>query len=1059
MKKLTAAPHVLGLDIGSNSIGWAILDFDGKKATKIIDAGVRVFEAGLEGDVMAGRGTSRNIARRNARSTRRRLNRLTRRLNVLFHLLQGAGLLPESENDNSDDRWSSHERHRVLTQLNDELSHTWRGRLTSKGIPADVANRIAHTLPYFLRARALDEKLDPYELGRVLYHLGERRGFLSNRKKPEGKDEGVVKKSIGELAHKMVEIRARTLGEYFASLDPEQERIRNQYTSRPMYEHEFEAIWTAQQAYHPDVLRPQLRHDIHRAIFYQRPLRWDRDTIGDCDLEPGRKRAPLALLIVQRFRLLDKVNNLLIETADGRTRMLTPEERETLIDALETKGDRTFRQIRKLLALSEEDGFNLEGGGEKKLPGNRTAARLIKIFRRKRWDALSETERDHIVEDLRSIEKPGTLKRRGLKAWKLDEEQAQAFSGLTLESDYSSLSRQAIVKVLPQMEEGVPFPTVRKDVYGTPPTAAPVAALPRLEKALPTLRNPVVARALTELRRVVNNIVRKHGTPSVIRVELARELRKNKKQRALASKRNRDNQKQRADAAARICKEMGIQEPSRNDILKVILAEECGWTCPYTGKRISMQALLGDHPQFDIEHIIPFSRCLDNSYMNKTLCEVRENRAVKKNRTPYEAYGPDPKHWTQIIERVRGFRGRGGRVKLQRFMLTDIESISDFTSQQMNDTRYASRLATQYLGMLYGGVIDSGSKRRIQVNRGATTAFFREAWDLNPILGDGGQKSRDDHRHHAVDAIVISLAGPKQVKMLSDAAQRAEETFQRRRFRNPKPPWDSFLDDAAAAIDRIVVSHRVRRKVSGRLHEDTLYGPPWKGPDGKNYVRVRKPLEKLTAKMVNHIVDPTVRRLVKEKLAQIGGEPKQVFSKGENYPVLKTRDGREIPVRSVRIRIAESASQIGSGHHRRYVTKAPGTNHHVEILRTTDKRGRTRWEGKTVTLLEAIQRLRSGKPVVKRDHGSDKEFLFSLGADDMIRIKEPDDRPGLYRIRVISDYESGVKFDYVSIKEARKKDEISKAGDWFRKSPNQLREMKCRKVTVSPLGEIRQAND
>jgi len=296
MERETPPQYVLGLDIGANSVGWAVLSTNPGASERILDAGVRIFEAGLEGDITSGKAESRNVARRNARSARRRLNRLTRRLNVLFHLLQGAGLLPASTmpaNTDDGDRWSSRQRHAILTQLNHELAHTWRDRLASKGLPAEIAQRIAHTLPYFLRARALDEKLTPHELGRVFYHLGERRGFLSNRKKPAGKEEGVVKKGIGELAARMRDTASRTLGEYFSKLDPEHERIRNCYTSREMYEQEFEGIWNAQVPHHPDVLTKDLKKSIRRAIFYQRPLRWDRKTIGDCDLERGCKHAPL----------------------------------------------------------------------------------------------------------------------------------------------------------------------------------------------------------------------------------------------------------------------------------------------------------------------------------------------------------------------------------------------------------------------------------------------------------------------------------------------------------------------------------------------------------------------------------------------------------------------------------------------------------------------------------------------------------------------------------------------------------------------------------------------
>ena len=133
---------------------------------------------------------------------------------------------------------------------------------------------------------------------------------------------------------------------------------------------------------------------------------------------------------------------------------------------------------------------------------------------------------------------------------------------------------------------------------------------------------------------MTNAIVRQYGKPTQIHVELARDLKKSKKQREAISENNRRNEKARAEAASKIIKDAGIKEPKPEDKRKFLLAEECRWQCPYTGKSISMAALFGPEPQFDIEHIIPFSLSMDNSFLNLTLCDVAENRSVKGNRTP-----------------------------------------------------------------------------------------------------------------------------------------------------------------------------------------------------------------------------------------------------------------------------------------------------------------------------------------------------------------------------------------------------------------------------------------
>ena len=104
---------------------------------------------------------------------------------------------------------------------------------------------------------------------------------------------------------------------------------------------------------------------------------------------------------------------------------------------------------------------------------------------------------------------------------------------------------------------------------------------------------------------------------------------------------------------------------------KFLLAEECHWQCPYTGKSISMAALFGPEPQFDIEHIIPFSISMDNSFMNLTLCDVAENRSVKGNRTPYQSYSGDRRKVRTDPQRVKNFAGERSTVSRQAQTLHD----------------------------------------------------------------------------------------------------------------------------------------------------------------------------------------------------------------------------------------------------------------------------------------------------------------------------------------------------------------------------------------------------
>jgi len=1025
---------ILGIDLGPNSIGWALLKKN-KAKPGLIGTGVRVFEAGLASLEQDGKGKSRNVERRMARQTRRLLERRSRRMLNLAHALQRAKLLPPGEIDDPAEKYD------YFLKLDQGCES-----------------------PYVLRARALDEELKPYEFGRALYHLGQRKGFLSSRKSPPKKeeDEGKIKADIKALQSQISETGARTLGELLAKLQSEQVRVRERYTSRAMYENEFELIWNTQAKFQPGLLTENLKQEIHHIIFYQRPLKSQKHLIGKCELETGKRRAPWALLPVQRFRYLQRINDLrAIDESTGELMEIGDEGRATLIKYADTQGDLTFPRMRKILGLKRTVKFNLELGGEKRIPGNRTAAKLIAIFGLNRWQSLSDNERDAIIVDIRSIVKDDPLKRRAMHVWGLDEEAANLLLKLHLEDGYCNFSRQAIEKLLPLLEKGIPLQTAIKECYPEKwdRSDQPHDLLPPVNSGeLPELRNPIVERTLTELRRVVNSIVTRYGLPQEIHIELGRELRSSAKQRATAWKRMRANERARKNAAQKILDEVGIENPKRADILKILLAEECNWQCPYTGKQITPPALFGDHPQFDIEHIIPFDRCLDNSYMNKTLCLSEENRSVKHSRTPYEAYHNSDK-WDEIKRRVSQFKDDARREKLRRFRMDKQglrEFIDGFTSRQLNDTRWASRWAKRYVGLLYGGVtadgIDATGKRRVQATTGPITAYLRNEWGLNAILGDGPGKSRDDHRHHAVDAIVTALTSPSMVKRLNDAAGRANKTG-RRQFDSIEPPWPKFLTDVSELTRTLVVSHRLDKRVRGPLHAETFFGKPRKDKKGRQYVHQRMFVSDLKAKDIPMIVDPVIRQAIQGKVEQAGDDPTKVFPNRQVYK-LETTDGRRMPVRRVRIRRRlETAFNVGEGLRARFVQSS--ANHHMEIVSVLDDEGNEmKWEGHVVSLFDAYRRIRNGEPIVARDFGPNRRFKFSLANGEVIGLKVAQNQRSLYVVRSVM---ADKRIRFVPINDARKLEKIGRKG--LTAGPEILRRRGCAKALVTPLGEVRDAHD
>ena len=181
--------------------------------------------------------------------------------------------------------------------------------------------------------------------------------------------------------------------------------------------------------------------------------------------------------------------------------------------------------------------------------------------------------------------------------------------------------------------------------------------------------------------------------------------------------------------------------------------------------------------------------------------------------------------------------------------------------RQLNDTGYAAREAVAYLKKLWPDLGPQAPEKVQAVKAGKITAHLRRQWGLNDILGDGGEKTRDDHRHHAVDALTVACCHPGMTQKLSRYWQDKDDP----RAREPRlpPPWETIRRDAEEAVEKIVVSHRVRKKVSGPLHEETIYGNTGektmqKGSPTYHSFVTRKKVETLTKSELEKIRDKAV---------------------------------------------------------------------------------------------------------------------------------------------------------------------------------------------------------
>ncbi len=358
----------------------------------------------------------------------------------------------------------------------------------------------------------------------------------------------------------------------------------------------------------------------------------------------------------------------------------------------------------------------------------------------------------------------------------------------------------------------------------------------------------------------------------------------------------------------------------------------------------------------------------------------------------------------------------------------------------MNDTRYICREVAAYLGTL--GAIVKGT-------RGTATYALRHLWGLNEILDGSTIKNRDDHRHHAIDAVVTALTTNEHLRNM--ARVRYAEVREKL-----GEPWNGFRDDVAAKINAINISHRVTKKVSGQLHEETSYGPTGKKDEkGQDIFAYRKPLEALTPAMVEKIIDPVVREIVKKRLEKHGistsnGSAKISKEVWKEPLYMKSFNDKQVPIKKVRIAdVFNNMIIFNDKSGKPYRAVAPGSNHHIEIFEYIDAKGKIKRDGKVITMFEAVQRSRSKQPVVQRDYKDGKRFICSLAINEMFMVQQEHNIEILCRVQKISQNGQIFLRHHTYAGDLQECLPISKY-------PNTL---KGYKVTVGPLGRIQRAND
>ena len=723
--------YILGLDIGIASVGWAMVEIDDKEnPVRLIDLGVRVFERAevpKTGDSLA---AARRAARSIRRLTRRRAHRLLRARRLLKH--EGV-LKPEDFDENG-------------------------------------FIKLLPNTPWQLRAVSLDRRLAPLEWAAVLLHLVKHRGYLSQRKNEEqtaDKELGALLKGVADNTHALQAGNFRTPAELALNkFEKESGHIRNQrgdYShtfSRKDLQAELNLLFEKQKEFGNPHISDGLKEGIETLLMTQRPaLSGDavQKMLGHCTFEPAEPKAAKNTYTAERFIWLTKLNNLRI-LEQGSERPLTDTERATLMDEPYRKSKLTYAQVRKLLGLEDTAFF-------KGLHYGKDNAETSTLMEMKAYHAISRALEKEGLKDKKSPlnlspelqDEIGTA----FSLFKTDEDitgrlkdrvQPEILEALLKHISFDKfvqISLKALRRIVPLMEQGKRYDEACAEIYGDhygKKNAEEKIYLPPIPAD--EIRNPVVLRALSQARKVINAVVRRYGSPARIHIETAREVGKSFKDRKEIEKRQEENRKDREKAAAKFREYFPnfVGEPKSKDILKLRLYEQQHGKCLYSGKEINL-GRLNEKGYVEIDHALPFSRTWDDSFNNKVLVLGSENQN-KSNQTPYEYFnGKDnSREWQEFKARVE--TSRFPRSKKQRILLQKFDE-DGFKERNLNDTRYVNRFLCQFIADRMR--LTGKGKRRVFASNGQITNLLRGFWGLRKVRAE-------NDRHHALDAVVVACS-------------------------------------------------------------------------------------------------------------------------------------------------------------------------------------------------------------------------------------------------------------------------------------------------------------
>jgi CRISPR-associated endonuclease Csn1 len=933
--------NILGLDIGVASVGWSLIRSTDEIEAEVesIAQGVRIIrykEEGYKGEAATfakGGNISINKDRTVLRTVRKGLERYKMRKRALITALKKSGLLPENTDLLPEytplERWqkradaANEETQIALYDLGRVLLHlnTKRGFQGSRKEDASESNENSK---YKAAIKARQEKLQGRTIGQFLY--AEMRTAQQQNKAGE----------LHDNSHFDTKNQVYNRADYKAEF----EQI---CASQSKY---YPAILTADNIanlreiiYYQRPLKSQ-KHLISFCRYESREIEiFDKKGKGR-KVRTGAKTAPLTNPLANVFRVWQTMLNIKINdgkkqvfpiengSADLFSQNLSPEQIHAENDARYLNLFMAFCKKESLTPTQIAEALGFKGANininlqkNKSVKGFETHFKIETALRNAGiteqtvfdrcllFDPLGSMEEQPLFRFwhiLYSIETSEAAEKALYKQFGIKREHAQSIlKEVTFKNDYASMSNTAMQRILEKMSKAHllysdAVAAVGEDdkaagkadsVYATEghsnsidkitddnrPLLAALETIKRNE-----LRNPVVEKILNQVILLVNEIIKTHGKPDIIRIELARDLHKSAKERAQITDMNGKIEKEKKRIRTEIMADPSAAVYFANadaitdrDILKYRLWNEFDRVSPYEPDNIISLAELFEPNKYEIEHIVPRSLYYDDSFANKTLARRVVNK--EKDNTlglPFMQTfknGDNLAAYKKLVE-AQFKASRIGKRKYERLMAVEVPT--EFANRELTFTRYIASETLKRMKTVW-------RNNDVQVTVGGITALLRKAWGLDTVIHDDrkadfeekaphlveyktakngntyeniiGWDKRKDHRHHALDAFVVALTTRSMVKYFNDLNSEASKQIRRRSdksdrktqfYESPNPMLRRIAD---AAMQNIIISYKSGGRVAstskhrrpdangktnkgitinprGALHEDTIYG-------------------------------------------------------------------------------------------------------------------------------------------------------------------------------------------------------------------------------------------